>query len=248
MVVGRRASSSAEIDEIEAAYLAELRLPLPFWDGETGDLEPLSHLDFEMLKAAGVTPEEWEDTRSIGSPRRNKQMTNPLRTNMIRQAVGIATFKELPITVENVSRFLPGPHADPELKGAGGALLIEQADFELDATRSWSHGRRANPHPLRPSFRKASTSRPVAALPAPAPEKKLSRPERFALASDFAVQLEHQRVDLRVELETANRNELDALRERNEIAHAFARVLAHRMTQEQLIRQHIAAKMRHAAK
>lgn len=60
MVVGQRAASSEEIDQIEAAYLAELRLPLPFWDGETGDLEPLSHLDFEMLKAAGVTPEEWE--------------------------------------------------------------------------------------------------------------------------------------------------------------------------------------------
>ena len=60
MVVGRRASSSEEIDEIEAAYLAELRLPLPFWDSETGDLEPLSHLDFQMLEAAGVSPEEWE--------------------------------------------------------------------------------------------------------------------------------------------------------------------------------------------
>ena len=59
MVVGRRAASSAEIDEMEASYLDELRLPLPFWDSETGDLEPLSHFDFQTLQAAGVSPDEW---------------------------------------------------------------------------------------------------------------------------------------------------------------------------------------------
>jgi hypothetical protein len=59
MAVGRRASCSAEIDEIERAYLDDLQLPLPWWD-EDGNLEPLSHLDFQMLKSAGVTPEEWE--------------------------------------------------------------------------------------------------------------------------------------------------------------------------------------------
>jgi len=59
MVVGRRAASSAEIDEIERAYLEELQLPLPFLDSDTGDLEPLSHFDFQTLQAAGVSPDEW---------------------------------------------------------------------------------------------------------------------------------------------------------------------------------------------
>ena len=168
-------------------------------------------------------------------------MSNFLRNTMIKQAVGFATFKELPITIENVARFLPGPHADPELKGAGGTLLIEQADFELDATdlEPWQASKPAPVAAELPEGEKLVGT--VAALPAPAPVKKLSRPERFALASDLAVQLEHQRVDLRVELETANRNELDALRERNEIAHAFAAGFGAPQTQEQLLREHIAS-------
>jgi hypothetical protein len=60
MVVGRRASCSAEIEEIETAYFDSLQLPLPFWDGEAGELEPLSHFDFQLLERAVVTPTEWE--------------------------------------------------------------------------------------------------------------------------------------------------------------------------------------------
>jgi hypothetical protein len=62
MVVPARAVSSAEIENREADHLryAQTALPIPFWDGDTGTLEPLNTWDYAALKAAGVTPEEWE--------------------------------------------------------------------------------------------------------------------------------------------------------------------------------------------
>jgi len=174
-------------------------------------------------------------------------MSNALRVNMVRQAVANATFKELPITVENVQRFLPGPHADAELKGIGGVPLIEQAAFELDQfdLEPWQA---SEPAPMAAELPDGEHVETVAALPAPAPTKMLSRPERFAIASELAVQLEQERVDLRVEFEISNRNELAALHERDRIAHAFAQGFGPPQTPEQLIREHIASENEHRRK
>ena len=59
MAVPRRASCPEEIEDIEADYLAQPIFPVPFWD-ENNNLEPLTHDDFKLLAAAGITPEEWE--------------------------------------------------------------------------------------------------------------------------------------------------------------------------------------------
>jgi len=63
MVVPARASCAEEIEEQEAAYLAEPHFPIPFWSGDgdgLGMLEPLTADDFKLLAAAGVTAEQWE--------------------------------------------------------------------------------------------------------------------------------------------------------------------------------------------
>jgi hypothetical protein len=61
MAVPARCTSSAEMDKWEAGYEATCsqQLPVPFWSDD-GTLEPFNSNDLEMLKAAGVTPEEME--------------------------------------------------------------------------------------------------------------------------------------------------------------------------------------------
>lgn len=61
MATPARCGSSEEMDEWEAGYEATCMqyLPVPFWSDD-GSLEPFNTGDLEMLKTAGVTPEEME--------------------------------------------------------------------------------------------------------------------------------------------------------------------------------------------
>jgi hypothetical protein len=166
-------------------------------------------------------------------------MTNPLRRRMVQQSVANATYHNLPITVENVRRYLPGPNADKELKGVGGVPLREQPDFELDATdlEPWVA---TEPAPVTAEPEDAPvTEPPLVALPAPAP--RLNRQQQWAAASAKLVALDAERADLRVELEIAHRDELTARRERDQIAHAFMKGFGPPMTPNDLIRQHLAS-------
>lgn len=61
MAIPGRAVSAEEIEDREAAYLVSTQYPIPFWDLDQGcSLEPLMTADYATLKAAGITPEEWE--------------------------------------------------------------------------------------------------------------------------------------------------------------------------------------------
>jgi len=62
MAVPERAVSAEDIEAREAAYFAAPKFPIPFWDLDEGEgsLEPLMTNDYATLRAAGITPEEWE--------------------------------------------------------------------------------------------------------------------------------------------------------------------------------------------
>ena len=61
MAVPERAVSAEDIEAREAAYFDAPELPIPFWDLDDGPaLEPLMTHDYATLKAAGISPEEWE--------------------------------------------------------------------------------------------------------------------------------------------------------------------------------------------
>jgi len=168
---------------------------------------------------------------------------NLLRETMVRQAVANATFKQLPITIENVRRFLPGPNADKHLKGGGGVPLCELQDFELDVIdlKPWRddpleiEDSRPAEHPLNLAEVRPAEHTPDSGQARP----EESREVRFARASERAVKLEQERAELRIELDLANKAELEARNERDKIAHQFVRGFGKPMTQAELIRQHI---------
>ena len=60
MVVPSRAESAEDIEEREREMLASLEFPIPFWDGDTGVLEPLMQQDYAVLEAAGIDPVDFE--------------------------------------------------------------------------------------------------------------------------------------------------------------------------------------------
>lgn len=61
MAVPERAVSAEDIEAREQAFLDAPQFPIPFWDLDDGPaLEPLITQDHALLRAAGITAEEWE--------------------------------------------------------------------------------------------------------------------------------------------------------------------------------------------
>jgi len=61
IAVPERAVSAEDIEAREAAYFAAPQFPLPSWDLDDGPaLEPLMTQDYALLRAVGISPEEWE--------------------------------------------------------------------------------------------------------------------------------------------------------------------------------------------
>ncbi len=63
MAVPVRALSAEDIEATEVAALTASQFPIPFWDLDNPDgplLEPLMTQDYAVLKAEGISPEEWE--------------------------------------------------------------------------------------------------------------------------------------------------------------------------------------------
>jgi hypothetical protein len=62
MAVPERAANAEDIEATEVAALTAFNYPTPFWDcdGEMPVVEPLMSGDYAMLKAANISPEEWE--------------------------------------------------------------------------------------------------------------------------------------------------------------------------------------------
>lgn len=163
---------------------------------------------------------------------------NILRENMVRQAVAMATFKNLSITVDNVKTFLPGPDAIPTIKGVGGQLLSEMPSFELEETdiAPWQ----AEPMEIednRPADYFDPPSIAVTEVRPPEPPRE----QRYADTSAKLVELEQERAELRIELDLAHKAELVARNERDSVAHAFVRGFGPPQSQQQLIREYIAS-------
>jgi hypothetical protein len=162
---------------------------------------------------------------------------------MVAAAVQRAHDGKLPITVKNVSLFLPGP-------GAFTAELKAQPDFELDLDDLSPYLPPHEQPPLPPEVLERLKDA-VIELPdkvesvAPTPPNPQVRYQQLELRS---LELERERVDLRFRHDTAIRDELNARHALESAARVFMAGFGKPMTRDELLKQHAASEAETRAK
>jgi hypothetical protein len=159
-------------------------------------------------------------------------MSNPLRDQMVRRAVTRTQHESEEVTIENVRKYLPGPHAGYDAK------LREQEDFLLDADDLAPY-LPAPAEPVEPEPVKDASGHD----PQPVePPKPVEPPQvRYVRLDAKAIELEHERANLRVTYDVAIRDELAARLELDKIARTFMAGFGAPMTPDQLLKQHAAS-------
>jgi hypothetical protein len=152
---------------------------------------------------------------------------NALRAQMVNRAVTQARDGKLPITVRNVSMFLPGPTAYSAENKALPDFLLDAEDLA----------------PFLPPTISAETLdrfkdvELVHVEPTPAPVVE-SPQVRYQKLEALSLDLERERNDLKFQHQTAIRDEVVARNELDQIARAFLAGMGKPQTHDELLREH----------